>query len=178
MPEITLRPYKLSDVDDFIRWACNSEVLQYINLQFWVNVNSSREQVVTYFNEVVITHPWYQAICLDGQAIGYVVLEREPGKYGLDRGRAKLSYALGREYWGRGITTIAVKTTIPTAFRKVPDLVRIEALVDIENEASERVLKKVGFVKEGLLRKYVMVVDGEGIDLNIFSILPNDPILN
>ncbi|XP_021764910.1 uncharacterized protein LOC110729486 [Chenopodium quinoa] len=178
MSKITLRPYQLSDIDDFMQWACNSEVLEYIPLQFWIKVNSSREEVVSYFKEVVINHPWYQAICLDGRPIGYIVLETQAGKFGVDRGRAQLSYALGREHWGRGITPIALRMALSSAFQKLTNLVRIQAFVDLENKASERVLQKVGFSKEGVLRQYAVVVDGEGIDLIIYSIISTDPILN
>ncbi|XP_021730404.1 uncharacterized protein LOC110697328 [Chenopodium quinoa] len=178
MSKITLRPYQLSDVDDFMQWACNSEVLKYILLQFLIKVNSSREEVVSYFKQVVINHPWYQAICLDGRAIGYVVLETQAGKYGIDRGRAEVSYALGREYWGRGITPIALRMTLSSAFHKFTNLVRIEAFVRLENKASEKALQKVGFSKEGVLRQYAVLADGECLDISMYSILSTDPILN
>ncbi|CAO2838806.1 unnamed protein product [Amaranthus hypochondriacus] len=176
--EITLRPYQISDIDEFMQWACNSQVLQYIYMQFWINPNSTREDVLSYFEKRVITHPWHKAICLQGRAIGFVAIERQAGKHGLDRGRAQLSYALGREYWGRGIATIAVRMAVSFAFHEVQNLVRIEAFVDVPNKASERVLQKVGFVKEGVLRNYIMVDDGVGLDVCIYSILPTDSILN
>ncbi|XP_021730501.1 uncharacterized protein LOC110697435 [Chenopodium quinoa] len=178
MSKITLRPYQLSDVDDFMQWACNSEVLECILLQLWIKPNSSREEVVSYFNQVVVNHPWYQAICLDGRAIGFVVLEMQAGKYDFERGRADLSYALGREYWGRGISPTALRIALSSAFHKFTNLVRIQALVGPGNKASERVLQKVGFTKEGVLRQYAVLADGECLDISMYSILSTDPILN
>lgn len=43
---------------------------------------------------------------------------------------------------------------VSRVFKEFPDLVRIEALVEVENKGSQRVLEKVGFLREGLLRKY------------------------
>ncbi|KAL4314859.1 hypothetical protein AHAS_Ahas15G0127200 [Arachis hypogaea] len=37
------------------------------------------------------------------------------------------------------------------ALKEFPEVVRLEALVEVENEASQRVLHKVGFHKEALL---------------------------
>ncbi|CAO2838803.1 unnamed protein product [Amaranthus hypochondriacus] len=147
-------------------------------MQFWINPNSTREDVLSYFEKRVITHPWHKAICLQGRAIGFVAIERQAGKHGLNRGKVQLSYALVREYWGRGIAIIAVKMAVSFAFQEVQNLVRIEAFVDVPNKASERVIQKVGFVKEGGLRNYIMVDDGVGLDVCIYSILPTDPILN
>ncbi|XP_021764909.1 uncharacterized protein LOC110729485 [Chenopodium quinoa] len=178
MSKISLRPYQLSDVDDFMQWACNSEVLEYIQLQLWIKPNSSREQAVSYFKKVVVNHPCYQAICLDGRPIGFVVLELLAGKYDYERGRADLSYAIGREYWGRGISSTALRMALSSAFHEFTYLVRIQALVGARNKASERVLQKVGFTKEGVLRHYAVLDDGECLDVSMYSILSTDPILN
>ncbi|XP_057545892.1 uncharacterized protein LOC130824890 [Amaranthus tricolor] len=176
--EISIRPYKLSDVDDFMQWACDSQVLKYSLLQFQISPNSSKEHVIKYFQDNVLSHPYYKAICLHNRAIGSVVLDRQPGKFGLDKGRAQLSYALGSQYWGHGITTTAVRKTVLAAFKELHNLVRIQAFVEIPNKGSEKVLQKVGFVKEGVLRNYAMIVDGEGMDLNVYSILPSDIFLS
>ncbi|KAF7115538.1 hypothetical protein RHSIM_RhsimUnG0051900 [Rhododendron simsii] len=50
-----------------------------------------------------------------------------------------------------GITTKAVKMALPQVFEEFPDIVRLQAFADVEN------LKKIGFLKEGHLRKYTYV---------------------
>ena len=50
---------------------------------------------------------------------------------------------------------------------------RIEALVMSGNEASYRLLGKLGFQKEGTLRQYE-VVKGRFVDMEMFSILEED----
>ncbi|CAN8268736.1 unnamed protein product [Cochlearia groenlandica] len=62
--------------------------------------------------------------------------------------RAKLGYIVAKEFWGQGIATEAVRIAVEQAFEVFPALVRIEAMVIVENKASHKVLEKVGFVKE------------------------------
>ena len=55
----------------------------------------------------------------------------------------------------------------------LPAVVRLEALVEPDNEGSTRVLEAVGFRREGLLRSYVDLRDGRG-DAMLFSLLRED----
>ncbi|MCI72374.1 putative N-acetyltransferase, partial [Trifolium medium] len=50
---------------------------------------------------------------------------------------------------------------------------RLEALVDVENVGSQRVLEKAGFQKEGVLRKY-WFMKGKSRDVIMFSYLSTD----
>jgi RimJ/RimL family protein N-acetyltransferase len=49
----------------------------------------------------------------------------------------------------------------------------VEALVLQDNFASQRVLEKAGFRREGLLRSYLVIGDGRA-DALIYSLLPSD----
>ncbi len=66
--------------------------------------------------------------------------------------RAEVGYSLRRDLWGRGIVTEALDLLIDLAFGPL-DLRRLEADVDPRNLGSLRVLEKVGFQREGLLRE-------------------------
>ncbi|KAM3356331.1 hypothetical protein P3S68_023045 [Capsicum galapagoense] len=59
-------------------------------------------------------------------------------------------------------------------FVDCPHLARLEGVVDVENLGSQSVLEKVGFTKEGVLRKYYLL-DGEPRDVIMFSLLSTDP---
>ena len=93
---------------------------------------------------------------------------------GNDKCRGELGYVLGSNYWGRGIATKAVKQVANTIFVEWPHLERLEAIVDVENPGSQRVLEKAGFQREGVLRKY-MLLKGKSRDLVMFSLLSSDP---
>ena len=168
--EITLRPYQLSDVDVFMEWACDDEVIRSSRLRHY----SSKEDAMNYLKEEAIPHPWYRAICFDGRPIGFISVR--PGSSG-GRCRGIISYALGSKYWGRGLATLAVKMAVSRAFQEFPDVERIEGTVDVNNKASQRVLEKAGFLKEGVLRKYLFINGGRTIDVAMYSLLSTDPIL-
>ena len=84
-----------------------------------------------------------------------------------------MGYAVAAEYWGQGIVTVALKLAVVRVFEEFPYLVRLEALVEEENKGSQRVLEKVGFQKEGLLRKYGFN-KGQIRDMFIYSFLSTD----
>jgi [ribosomal protein S5]-alanine N-acetyltransferase len=67
--------------------------------------------------------------------------------------RAEICYDLAKAYWRKGIMEKALKVTIDFAFEKL-GLHRVEALTLKENVASIGILTKMGFEREGTLRKY------------------------
>lgn len=64
---------------------------------------------------------------------------------------AVLGYELARAQWGRGLATEMVRAMVAFGFGAV-GLHRIEAHVVPGNAASERVLEKAGFRREGVMR--------------------------
>lgn len=66
---------------------------------------------------------------------------------------AEVSYYIWEKYWGNGFALEALNSVVEFGFRDLK-LERIQAIVDIRNTASEKVLMKADFDKEGMLRKY------------------------
>lgn len=67
--------------------------------------------------------------------------------------RAEICYDLAQAYWRQGIMDKTLNKTIDFAFEKL-GVHRVEALTLRDNTASMGVLQKLGFVREGTLRKY------------------------
>jgi len=88
---------------------------------------------------------WYIACDKAGVSVGYVA----HGKCG---GGCWIGYQLIPEARGRGLGTEAV-TLITDYLFLHKDIVRIQAEAHPANAASRRVLEKVGFTFEGLIRK-------------------------
>ncbi|MQM14340.1 hypothetical protein Taro_047271, partial [Colocasia esculenta] len=143
---ISLRRFELSDADVVWEWMGDEHVVRYTSWDPF-----SREAAVEYFRASILPHPWYRAICLDGRPAGFVAAK--PGS-GIDGCRAEVSYGLARRCWGRGVATAAVKMAAAELFEEWPHLERLEGLVALENVASQRVLEKAGFLREGVLRSY------------------------
>ncbi|MFR9779259.1 GNAT family N-acetyltransferase [Micromonospora sp. MS34] len=84
-----------------------------------------------------------------------------------------VGYALLPEWRGRGHATRAVRLLAGWAFGPV-GLARLAAGTTPENVASHRVLGKVGFRREGLLRGRLPGLDGTRVDDLVFGLLPAD----
>jgi [ribosomal protein S5]-alanine N-acetyltransferase len=85
--------------------------------------------------------------------------------------RAELGYVLGYESWNKGIATEALSALIQAAFTDLK-LRRLEAQVQPSNAASIRVLEKLGFEREGLMReRWVNAVSGLAYDVVVFGLL-------
>ncbi|KAF8392384.1 hypothetical protein HHK36_022726 [Tetracentron sinense] len=167
--DISLRPFDLSDVDDFMVWATDDRVTRLCG---WDSF-TSRDAVVNYFKDTVIPHPWFRAICINNRPIGQISVRPYSGGY---RCRGELGYAIAIKYWGQGIVTKAVKMVTSSIFSECPNLERLEALASLENPASQRVLEKMGFQKEGVLRKF-FIKKGKTIDVLMYSLLNTDLML-
>jgi RimJ/RimL family protein N-acetyltransferase len=168
LSRISLRPFKLTDVDDFMLWAGDDEVTKNIR---WKTCNS-REEALTFIKDVCIPHPWRHSICLNDRSIGFVSVYPWSGD---DRCKADIGYAVASNYWGQGIATKAIKIALSQVFNDFSDLLRLQAFTYVDNKASQRVLEKAGFLREGVLRKYTYI-KGTIMDLAVFSFLSTDEI--
>lgn len=83
--------------------------------------------------------------------------------------RAEIGFVLGRRDWGRGAMFEAAGALITTAFETL-GLRRLEAFADPRNLASDRLLRRLGFAFEGLLRQR-STVKGEVCDSNVYGLL-------
>lgn len=99
------------------------------------------------------------AIEVDGEAVGAIGFS--PG-IDVERFSAEIGYWLSEAYWGRGIATDALRLVTDELFARRM-LLRLFALPFADNPASARVLEKVGYRREALLRssgvKYGQVKD-------------------
>lgn len=103
-------------------------------------------------------------IYVDNQYAGYISVSRKTDVYACD---ADLGYILLDEYKGRGVMTEAVRTICAEAFAKL-DILRISASVYSPNIASQRVLEKNGFVREGAMKNAV-IKNGSVYDMYLYG---------
>lgn len=82
---------------------------------------------------------------------------------------AEIGYDLAKRHWGQGLMTEALVPMLRFGFERM-GLNRIEADVTVGNEASVRVLAKLGFREEGVLRQRGFW-KGAYHDLRLFSLL-------
>ncbi|GFI24271.1 putative ribosomal N-acetyltransferase YdaF [Lachnospiraceae bacterium] len=109
------------------------------------------------------------AITADNKVVGSISVFRQGN---IHRHTAELGYYVAEEYWGKGITTEAVKQICAYVFDK-SDIIRIYAEPFAYNIASCRVLEKSGFQYEGTLRSNA-VKNGKVIDMKMYSLLKTE----
>ena len=85
---------------------------------------------------------------------------------------ASLGYWIGEKHSRNGYMKEALRLLIPSLFIDLR-LNRIEAATLEENIASKNLLKKIGFKKEGVLRKYLKI-NGAWRDHILYGLLEND----
>ena len=87
------------------------------------------------------------------------------------RGVIEVGYWLFAEARGRGLATKAVRAVAREVFAS--GLWRLEAHVRIGNDASDRVLERAGFTREGVKRRYLRH-GGERVDASVFALLADE----
>ncbi|CAG0956009.1 diamine N-acetyltransferase [Burkholderiales bacterium] len=116
-----------------------------------------------------------------GTALQFVVAEKPSGaaigtclvfRHDEASARAELGYVLGRAHWGRGVMREALAALVDCAFTRMA-LRRLEAEVGPSNIASARLLGRLGFTKEGLLRQR-WVTRGVARDVEVFGLLRHE----
>ncbi|GLJ41309.1 hypothetical protein SUGI_0855060 [Cryptomeria japonica] len=72
--QVQLRKFSMADVDDFYEWASDEEVTRFMTWEPF----KSKQQAREYVANVVIPHPWFKAICIQGnnKAVGHIMLKQ------------------------------------------------------------------------------------------------------
>ncbi len=164
---IRLRGIQETDIDALFVLFSNPQVMRY-----WSRgPMSTRQEAIDYANTIVEGFAkrevlnWIIADIESDQMIGTCTLyEINP-----QHARAGLGYALMPESWGKGLATEAASLAISFGFLEL-GLHRIEADTEPNNKRSNKVLERLGFQREGLLRERFVHPDGIQDSL-IFGIL-------
>jgi RimJ/RimL family protein N-acetyltransferase len=72
---------------------------------------------------------------------------------------AEVGYHIGSEHYGRGIGRIAVYQLLELAFAEATGIQRLFAFIAERNIASIRLVERLGFQREGVLREHYQIGD-------------------
>ena len=119
------------------------------------------------------TQPELEKIVLEN-TIFYIIERKDGGKIGHIAswmiGRTmEMGFALIPSERRKGYGTEAIQLVVDHLFL-TKNVVRIQVTTDVRNMASQKALEKVGFVKEGTMRKYFFA-KGDHRDHFLYSIL-------
>jgi RimJ/RimL family protein N-acetyltransferase len=143
-----LRPLVPGDAPSLAMHANDRDV--WLNLRDLFPHPYTLANAESYIGRVAVqTVPTSFGIVVDGLAVGNISLKAGTD---IERNSAELGYWLGRAFWGRGIVSDAVRGMTLHAFDHL-HLNRVFAVPFKRNPASSRVLEKVGFTLEGVMRR-------------------------
>ena len=146
-----LREWKPSDVESLVENANNYNVA--VNMRDLFPSPYTTEDAKTFIEITSIQNKnCFLAITLNNVAIGGIGLTLGED---IERISAEVGYWLGEKYWGRGITSSALKGITEYGFDGLC-LERIFAKPLEYNTPSRRILEKNGFKLEGILEKSVI----------------------
>ncbi len=167
---LRLRPFQEGDADDLFALHSSATVLRFWDAPPWSERTRAGQFLAACRKMAEDGTGARLAVdrLRDDAFIGWCDLTR----WNPDYRSASLGYCFGEAAWGHGYATEAAHELLRWAFDTL-DLNRVQAETDTRNSASARVLEKLGFVREGMLREDC-VVNGEVSDSWVYGLIRRD----
>ena len=151
-PRLQLRaPQPGDEHAAFAGWAQDPDVLRYMGWRPHQQLSQTRTQL-----------DWDQARWLKRSAFTWMLVERRvpigmvqliPQQLDGPPHHLRLGYLLARTHWGQGLMREALAAVLDEAFAQ-DSVWRVDALCDVDNAASARLLESLGLQHEGVLRRH------------------------
>lgn len=163
---LTLRPRVAEDAD-----ALHSSFSDPAVMKYWSRPpTKSLEETRAYVAEKLANnaeHSCSWAVEGDGMFAGTVDLFNWRNRI------MEVGYLIDKAHQGKGFAYEAVHAALEFGFKEL-NLHRIEAQLHPDNSASARLLEKLGFRREGLMRQNYFI-DGQYNDTLVYGLLASDP---
>ncbi len=149
---LVLGPHREDDIELLNRWENDPELVAMMSDELTpMPLDATRKELERWIAPGETSVRFAIRLAEGGGYVGFVHL----GQIERSQGRCILGYLFAeRSLWGRGYATEAVRAVVEHAFGPL-GLRRIGAGAYATNPASIRVLEKLGFRREGLLRQHV-----------------------
>lgn len=167
---MALRPAGGEDAGWLKRWRSEASVRQFQPLRevslHQLRADLASQRVGDLFRGRGERFVWI--VEADANPCGWITLVVNNWEHGL----SEIGYALSSDFQGRGVMPQALTTLLPDLFLRTP-LERLEARCAVDNVASQKVLERLGFSREGRLRGYFKL-HGERVDHWLYALLRTD----
>jgi [ribosomal protein S5]-alanine N-acetyltransferase len=167
---LILREVTIEDANDMFTYLSDKEVVKHMGLEPFQTVKEVWDEI-----------SWYKSIYEEGTGIRWGITLKDSGQVIGSCGflnmltkhfRTEVGYELSKEYWGKGIASEALEAVVKYGFRHF-QLERIQALIEPTNLPSQKLVERLGFRSEGLLRHYEFTC-GKFDDLYMYSIIKEE----
>jgi RimJ/RimL family protein N-acetyltransferase len=148
--DVVLRRFRVEDAEAMALLANNRKLS--INMRDGFHYPYTLEHARAFIQRFIEQDPLSVfAIEYKGIYVGNISLMKANDVY---RKSAEIGYFIGEPYWNKGIATKAVQLICEYGFKNL-DIVRIHSGIFKFNTASQRVLEKSGFEKEGIFKQSI-----------------------
>lgn len=167
---LILRELNEEDIDFIYNHFSNEDVCKYLYDAEPLKQHEEALEIINWYKDFEIKNHSRWGIVLKESNI----LIGTCGYHFLDRINkiVEIGYDLNKDFWGQGYMTEALKEIIDVAFTNM-QLNRIQAYVYIENIASFKLLEKLKFIREGVIRDKHLF-RGNYYDHYCYSLLAKD----
>jgi RimJ/RimL family protein N-acetyltransferase len=167
---LILRPITAADAPAVFLYASNPNLTQLTLFETHQTIDDSLWFTTDYVrSRYASREPDPFGIVLKGDPVPTVVGALGAHWVSQPNGTMELGYSIAEPYWGRGLVAEAVRAIVGYVLTEYA-VERLQARVILGNDASERVLQKLGFTREGVLRSFVLR-RGRYWDLAMYSML-------
>jgi [ribosomal protein S5]-alanine N-acetyltransferase len=150
---LLLRPVTADDAPAIFAYAANPAVTRFTLFETHQTIDDSRWFVADYArSRYACQEPDPFAIVWKDDPQGLVIGSLGAHWASQPHGTMEFGYALAEPFWGRGLIVEASRALLRFVFTDYA-VERVQARVLVGNDASERVLHKLGFTREGVLRR-------------------------
>ena len=160
---VVLRSWEMSDTEQLVKQANDRAVWQNL-FDTFPHPYTTKDAEWWVGHSATCAPSLHLCIEVEGSVAGGVGIDIGTGS---EQKTGQFGYWLGREYWGRGIATIASMAMLRHALENLP-VARLKAPVFAWNARSMHVLEKIGFQREAVLGNS-MVKDGRLVDSVVYS---------
>jgi RimJ/RimL family protein N-acetyltransferase len=162
-----LRPIAAADCTALFEARGDAEVMRYWDWPAQDSVEAVRGIFEAHIPELGdgSTLWWAVALSQGGSAIG----ECDLSQIDPHHGRAEVGFLFARRHWGKGYAREAMAAVIGHGFGTL-GLARLWARVHDGNDASMRLLERLGFAREGTLKSHI-ARDGARRDCHLYGLL-------
>jgi RimJ/RimL family protein N-acetyltransferase len=165
---IVLRPWREADAAALHAACQDAEIARWVSIPQPYALGDARAFIAE-----------SELMWRDGSGAAFAIVDAASGRlagavtrFGPDGHVATLGCWLAREARGRGIGWRALRAVADWTFRSTY-VIRIDCYIMLGNEASERMVRRAGFQREGVLRAWDLL-RGTPVDCVAYSLLRSD----
>jgi RimJ/RimL family protein N-acetyltransferase len=167
---LILRPIAAADAPAVFLYASNPNLTRFTLFETHQTIDDARWFATDYArSRYASREPDPFGMVLKGDPVPTVIGALGAHWVSQPNGTMELGYAIAEPYWGRGLVAEACRALIRYVFTEYA-VERLQARVIVGNDASERVLSKLAFTREGVLRSLVLR-RGRHWDVAMYSLL-------